>query len=304
MTEHADRAVRVVRIVPSGPIMVQGPVRIETSDGVVESDRFMVAICTCRRSGSYPLCDTSRRLLRAVPGHDRPQERRGTRPRRCDAGERDRSAPGGRARRGAAAHGRRRAARGAQQRHRPGRRHPRRAVRVAGPGEWHLGLGAQPRDPAHHRPGRPAGRGAHRVPDLERIEVRRRRGRGDPDPRPRRDPAADRQRRHRHRARGRRRDHPRARQRHPPERRRLHLSPDLIEPLVDPEDGETFVSQDEVRFKAGAEAKTVYLTYEAVDRVGRRLPDSSRSRSCRSTRRRTPLLVLRTSRLVPSPAAR
>jgi CDGSH-type Zn-finger protein len=42
--------------------MVQGPVRIEMADGsVVESDRFMVAICTCRRSKSYPLCDTSHR---------------------------------------------------------------------------------------------------------------------------------------------------------------------------------------------------------------------------------------------------
>ncbi|TPG28332.1 CDGSH iron-sulfur domain-containing protein [Mycolicibacterium hodleri] len=42
--------------------MVQGPVRIETPDGVVvESDRFMVAICTCRRSKNYPLCDTSHR---------------------------------------------------------------------------------------------------------------------------------------------------------------------------------------------------------------------------------------------------
>ena len=53
---------RTVRVVPSGPMMVQGPVRIEMSDGsVVESDRFMVAICTCRRSRSYPLCDTSHR---------------------------------------------------------------------------------------------------------------------------------------------------------------------------------------------------------------------------------------------------
>ncbi|CAH0214626.1 hypothetical protein SRABI76_02353 [Microbacterium oxydans] len=45
----------------------------------------------------------------------------------------------------------------------------------------------------------------------------------------------------------------------------LHLSPELIEPFVDPEDGEAFVSQDVVRFKAGPVAKTVYLTYEAVD---------------------------------------
>jgi CDGSH-type Zn-finger protein len=53
---------RLVRVVPSGPVMVQGPVCIEMPDGsVVESDRFMVAICTCRRSKNYPLCDTSHR---------------------------------------------------------------------------------------------------------------------------------------------------------------------------------------------------------------------------------------------------
>jgi CDGSH-type Zn-finger protein len=59
MTENEPRTVRVV---PSGPLMIEGPVRIEMPDGrVVESDRFMVAICTCRRSKSYPLCDTSHR---------------------------------------------------------------------------------------------------------------------------------------------------------------------------------------------------------------------------------------------------
>jgi len=57
-----DNESRIVRVVPSGPVMVQGPVRIEMPDGsVVESDRFMVAICTCRRSKAYPLCDTSHR---------------------------------------------------------------------------------------------------------------------------------------------------------------------------------------------------------------------------------------------------
>jgi CDGSH-type Zn-finger protein len=57
-----DNEVRTVRVVPSGPLMIEGPVRIEMPDGtVVESDRFMVAICTCRRSKSYPLCDTSHR---------------------------------------------------------------------------------------------------------------------------------------------------------------------------------------------------------------------------------------------------
>nr|WP_314845655.1 Ig-like domain-containing protein [uncultured Microbacterium sp.] len=45
----------------------------------------------------------------------------------------------------------------------------------------------------------------------------------------------------------------------------LHVAPELIEPFVDPESGEAFVSQDAVRFRAGPEPKTVYLTYEAVD---------------------------------------
>ncbi|HEX2283806.1 MAG TPA: CDGSH iron-sulfur domain-containing protein [Mycobacterium sp.] len=61
----SDSEARIVRVVPSGPVMVQGPVRIEMPDGsVVESDRFMVAICTCRRSKNYPLCDTSHRCRR------------------------------------------------------------------------------------------------------------------------------------------------------------------------------------------------------------------------------------------------
>ncbi|WP_126337087.1 CDGSH iron-sulfur domain-containing protein [Mycolicibacterium chitae] len=47
--------------------MVEGPVCIEMPDGsTVESDRFMVAICACRRSKNYPLCDTSHRR-RAKP---------------------------------------------------------------------------------------------------------------------------------------------------------------------------------------------------------------------------------------------
>ena len=48
-----------------GRSWVEGPARIELPDGsVVESDRFVVAICTCRRSKSYPLCDTSHRRRR------------------------------------------------------------------------------------------------------------------------------------------------------------------------------------------------------------------------------------------------
>ena len=50
----------------------------------------------------------------------------------------------------------------------------------------------------------------------------------------------------------------------------LHVAPDLVEPLVDPLDGEAFVSQDAVRFRAGPEPRTVYATYEAVDSTGQK----------------------------------
>lgn len=65
-----DKPLRVVRVVPGGPVMVEGPVHVELPDGSsVESDRFMVAICACRRSKTYPLCDTShRRKERAGDG--------------------------------------------------------------------------------------------------------------------------------------------------------------------------------------------------------------------------------------------
>ena len=50
----------------------------------------------------------------------------------------------------------------------------------------------------------------------------------------------------------------------------MHVAPDLVEPLVDPKDGEAFVSQDTVRFRAGKQPGTVYLTYEAVDSMGQK----------------------------------
>lgn len=57
---------RIVRLVPGGPILVEGPVCIQLPDGeTVESDRFMVAICACHRSKNYPLCDTSHRRTRS-----------------------------------------------------------------------------------------------------------------------------------------------------------------------------------------------------------------------------------------------
>ncbi|MEU9081424.1 CDGSH iron-sulfur domain-containing protein [Streptomyces sp. NPDC048357] len=62
-------APRRVAVEPEGPVLVEGPVEIVLDDGTVaRSDRFMVAVCTCRRSRTYPWCDTShRRRERADP---------------------------------------------------------------------------------------------------------------------------------------------------------------------------------------------------------------------------------------------
>ncbi|MFD4553582.1 CDGSH iron-sulfur domain-containing protein [Streptomyces sp. NPDC058469] len=57
----------------AGPLLVEGPVDVTLEDGTtVSSDRFCVALCTCRRSRTYPWCDTS--------------HRRSERPRRPDDG--------------------------------------------------------------------------------------------------------------------------------------------------------------------------------------------------------------------------
>ncbi|MFD9335051.1 CDGSH iron-sulfur domain-containing protein [Streptomyces sp. NPDC060028] len=58
---------------PQGPLLVEGPVEILMEDGsVARSDRFMVAVCTCRRSRIHPWCDTShRRHERPAPPADR-----------------------------------------------------------------------------------------------------------------------------------------------------------------------------------------------------------------------------------------
>ncbi|MFD2420145.1 CDGSH iron-sulfur domain-containing protein [Amycolatopsis pigmentata] len=60
---------RRVIVEPGGPILVEGPVELSLADGTtVHCDRFMVAICACRRSKRYPLCDTShRRKVRQNP---------------------------------------------------------------------------------------------------------------------------------------------------------------------------------------------------------------------------------------------
>ncbi|POM23857.1 Iron-binding zinc finger CDGSH type [Actinomadura rubteroloni] len=61
--------VQRVTQVKNGPLLVEGPVEIVQDDGTtVRSDRFVVALCTCRRSRTAPFCDTSHR--RKVRGDD------------------------------------------------------------------------------------------------------------------------------------------------------------------------------------------------------------------------------------------
>jgi CDGSH-type Zn-finger protein len=51
-----------VTVVPGGPVLVEGPVELSTPEGeLVRSDRFLVAVCACRRSKRFPFCDTSHR---------------------------------------------------------------------------------------------------------------------------------------------------------------------------------------------------------------------------------------------------
>ncbi|MFF4274199.1 CDGSH iron-sulfur domain-containing protein [Streptomyces sp. NPDC001536] len=53
---------RRVTLTSDGPMLVEGPVEVVLDDGsTVRSDRFTVALCVCRRSRTYPWCDTSHR---------------------------------------------------------------------------------------------------------------------------------------------------------------------------------------------------------------------------------------------------
>ncbi len=63
----SGRGTEPTRIVftEDGPALVDGPVELVTADGaVIHADRFLVAICLCKRSRTYPLCDTSHRRHR------------------------------------------------------------------------------------------------------------------------------------------------------------------------------------------------------------------------------------------------
>ncbi|MFD5200553.1 CDGSH iron-sulfur domain-containing protein [Streptomyces sp. NPDC058375] len=66
MRDDAD--FRRIRLEHNGPLLVEGPVTVTDDDGTIStSQRFMVAVCTCRRSRAHPWCDTSHRRRTALP---------------------------------------------------------------------------------------------------------------------------------------------------------------------------------------------------------------------------------------------
>ncbi|MFF2747780.1 CDGSH iron-sulfur domain-containing protein [Kitasatospora sp. NPDC058048] len=68
MSASAERYATRLVVVPGGPLLVEGPVEVILPDGTRRlSDRPVVALCACRRSRTYPFCDTSHRR------HGRPQ---------------------------------------------------------------------------------------------------------------------------------------------------------------------------------------------------------------------------------------
>ncbi|MER6220784.1 CDGSH iron-sulfur domain-containing protein [Streptomyces sp. 900105755] len=67
MPNTPERPCRI-RVQRDGPLLVEGPVEVVGEDGVVtESRRFVVAVCTCRRSRTFPWCDTSHRCRGKQP---------------------------------------------------------------------------------------------------------------------------------------------------------------------------------------------------------------------------------------------
>lgn len=64
--DRPEQRRRRVRVVPGGPILVEGPVEVVGADGTPTTcDRFLIALCTCGGSRIPPLCDSSHRKRRA-----------------------------------------------------------------------------------------------------------------------------------------------------------------------------------------------------------------------------------------------
>lgn len=90
-TSDLDGCARRVVVDPDGPVLVEGPVEVVRPDGsIARSDRFVVALCTCRRTRTPPWCDTSHRTRRRR--HRADQDRH---PVGGDAGRTDEGGPAG-----------------------------------------------------------------------------------------------------------------------------------------------------------------------------------------------------------------
>ncbi|MFE1331436.1 MULTISPECIES: CDGSH iron-sulfur domain-containing protein [Streptomyces microflavus subgroup] len=77
MPSSPDRPARVT-LGAEGPLLVEGPVEVVGDDGTLyTSRRFTAAICTCRRTRTYPWCDTShrRRVKPARAADDEPEKK-------------------------------------------------------------------------------------------------------------------------------------------------------------------------------------------------------------------------------------
>jgi CDGSH-type Zn-finger protein len=60
-----------VLLTEEGPALISGPVELELPDGTrVRSDRAVTAVCHCRRSKRYPICDASHRRKVRQEGPD------------------------------------------------------------------------------------------------------------------------------------------------------------------------------------------------------------------------------------------
>jgi iron-binding CDGSH zinc finger protein len=70
----AEATRRRVMVTNEGPVLLPGPVELVLPDGRrVISHRPVTALCACRRSRRYPICDASHRTkVRANRGPDQP----------------------------------------------------------------------------------------------------------------------------------------------------------------------------------------------------------------------------------------
>jgi CDGSH-type Zn-finger protein len=54
-----------------GPLLIRGPIKVTLPDGQrAESERPVAALCLCRRSKTYPWCDTSHRKHTRTDEHE------------------------------------------------------------------------------------------------------------------------------------------------------------------------------------------------------------------------------------------